>query len=113
MKYIEKRINHKHVIIMLCFIFIVFCLIKMTYYVNNTILYKAPDGYTLEITSVTINYGDTLTSIANAHMKKYNIKNCSTESMIRTIKKMNNLETYFIKAGNNLILPYPVPVKKK
>lgn len=77
--------------------------------IGNAIIGSSSSSATTEhtkelyYTSVEIEYGDTLWTIAEAHMSaEYD----DIESYIREIKKINGIHNDTIHAGNYLMVPY-------
>lgn len=90
------------------FLFVVLLLISV-FFINKTVTAERNSARTKTITSVEIQQGDTLWSIAKAHMTdEYNDINCYIEEIMFT----NSLCSDKIHAGNYIIVPYYVDVAR-
>lgn len=98
-KYKKKYDKKSEFILICCSVF--FLLFASVICITNRA--SAKDNEYKYYTSITIEYGDTLWSIANQYMDK---EHYTRTSYISEIKSINHIKDDYIQEGKLLILPY-------
>lgn len=76
----------------------------LTYFMMDIAKASEPDLVRTGYVSVKIVRGDTVTSIANTYIEKYNMT-ISTKDMVNIISELNNINKDCIHSGNYILVP--------